>query len=140
MSWRYENYGTADLLQVVGETVETPHSKYGFAYYASYTYTSHFDIPKDSKEIWVKFDAYFTSDFNQHSDLERLRVYNGKDKSYATGFSSDSLDGFLGQLTYFNHSNDSGSRFNKSVYANSEYTFLLHMKSDLTVGVFELRI
>lgn len=63
--WRYENYGTGDLLLTANvETKQVPieFSKTGYAYVVPKmdSYESSFDIPSAS-EIWIKFDFSFGS-------------------------------------------------------------------------------
>ena len=70
MSWRYENYGT--ITTDPSCKVETPHSKFGFAYKVNgrvnYAY-----IPKTATELWAKCDAYFT---DSYSDGDRIAMGN----------------------------------------------------------------
>ena len=135
MSWRYENYGTADLLKVSGATVELPQSKYGFAYYCEHRNVAHFDLPADTKELWVKFDIYVTKQYQCSID-NRLRVYNYLE-GHVTGFSSGEFDNvlwFFMNVAYPARSTD----FADSIYADSVRTFILHMKSDSTTGILDL--
>ena len=78
MSWRYENYGTADLLTSSAETVETSHSKFGYAYKTYGNTFVYFGIPTTATEIWVKCDVYFTNDY---SDGERIGIVHRLDNA-----------------------------------------------------------
>ena len=137
MSWRYENYGTADLLTSSAETVETSHSKFGYAY-KTYGYTFvYFGIPTTATEIWVKCDVYFTNDYSDgdrfgiahrlNADCEDCGFWNGN---------SISRNGIYCINSKFNTHDISDSAFKK----NSFHTFWFHMKSDSSNGLIDLYI
>lgn len=137
MSWRYENHGTADFLSTTAETVETPHSRYGFAYQI-YEY-AYFDIPKTATEIWAKCDAYFTNDYSDGNRIGMVqRLYN--DKSKDCGFWSNGEKISNNSYLFVNENNSSRQISGSAFAKNSFHTFLLHMKSSSTNGVIELWI
>ena len=63
-TWRYENYGVAFLLNVVGTTVELAksQSKYCSGFQTTASRQNYFGIP-NTKEIWIKFDLYFGANY-----------------------------------------------------------------------------
>ena len=134
MSWRYENYGTADLLTSSAETVETSHSKFGFAYRMSGW--AYFGIPTTAKEIWAKCDAYFTSDY---SDGNRISIEHRLSDNLSCGFCSGEKITQNSWL-FVNEKNTSREISGSSFAKNSFHTFFLHMKSDSSNGTIELYI
>ncbi|MBR6712069.1 MAG: hypothetical protein IKI76_03640 [Selenomonadaceae bacterium] len=135
MSWRYENYGTADLLTVSAETIETPNSKYGFAY--RFFGWAYFGIPKTAKEIWAKCNAYFTSDY---SDGNRIGIEHRLSDGSDCGFWSHSQS-ITNNCWLFVNEKTASREISGSAFAkDSFHTFLLHMKSDSSNGIIELWI
>ncbi len=135
MSWRYENYGTADLLTSSAETVETSHSKFGFAY--KIIGWAYFGIPTTAKEIWAKCDAYFTSSY---SDGDRIGIENSNSDGTFCGFFSGQTSITQNGWLFVNEST-SYRQINESTFAkNSFHTFFLHMNSDNSNGTIEFYI
>ncbi|MBR1730701.1 MAG: LamG domain-containing protein [Selenomonadaceae bacterium] len=130
LTWRYENYGTADLLTIAGTTVtglDSTQSKTGSAFYQP-TRSKCFDIPA-TKEIWIKCDIYTTANY---TDGDRIRIYSG-DSNGVNGFSSsETINNNL--LLWHNGTSQSNiTGFAK----NKNRSFLLHMISNATNGVVE---
>lgn len=122
--WRYENYGTADLLSVSGTTVtDLPgtQSKTGLAFYQT-ARAKCFDIPA-TKEIWIKFDVYTTL-------ANRWRAYNGNSNG-ANGVCSQTN----GQFDFW--ANDTRKKTFSDKVKNQLQTVLLHMISDASAGIVE---
>lgn len=123
--WRYENYGSADLLIQSGTTVTDladSQSKTGSAFYQS-TWAKCFDIPA-SDEIWFKFDVYFNGS-------ERWRAYNG-------GYNNTT--GITAQLSGYNYIFSNGNELKgiaNTAVKNQLQTILLHMLSSSSDGVIE---
>ena len=123
--WRYENYGTADLLTQSGTTVTglaDSQSKTGSAFYQS-TWAKCFDIPA-TDEIWIKFDVYFDGS-------KRWRAYNG---------GSNNTTGITAQTTGYNYVFSNGNELNgiaNTAVKNQLQTILLHMLSSSSDGVIE---
>ena len=133
--WRYENYGTADLLLEVPDskgrkvTVEATRaqSKYYIGFWASGG-TKIFDVPA-TKEVWMKFDAYADKTFvvgdvtarQQSNDKNNNEIYVKLDEVsfYST---NDYLDVSYNWQTGILH------------------TCLLHMISDPEDGLIEFWI
>ena len=126
MSFRYENYGTADLLLVEGATVQVDNnkSKFGIAF-RQLQAVKCFNIPA-TKEIWVKFDVYTTS----NSGYSWYAV-NKNSSGKLTGYRSSS------RLTLLR--NGSSSKTYTNVLHNSQLqTFLFHLVSDSSSGLAEI--
>ena len=119
--WRYENFGTADLLSVSGTTLQLDAAKYKSAFYQT-ARVKCFDIPA-TDEIWVKFDVFSTN------YSTRWRAYNETSKGY-------------GVCSYSNHiifwsNNNEVYETSDLLPLNTRYTVLLHMVSDSNSGVIE---
>ena len=140
MFWRYENYGTANLLKTAAETVETAQSKYGFAYKTNYHYAK-FGLPITAKEIWVKCDAYFTNDY---SDGDRIGMEHRQceDDNYHPdcGFWNNAREIRYNATLFVNEATSSREIPDSSFAKNSFHAFFLHMKSDVSHGIIELYI
>lgn len=124
MAWRYENYGTADLLSVSGTTITTTADKSKFlsAFYQT-AQKKCFDIPA-TKEIWIKFDVYFDG-------TNRWRAYN--QNSYGFNGITAQTDG---RLSFF--ANDTKVKDANSICKTKTLqTFILHMASDSSAGIIE---
>lgn len=130
-SWRYENYGTADLLSVSGDTFvdDEAVTQNESVYKSTFCQTSRvkcFDIPA-TDEIWCKFDVY-TRDL-----YIRWRAFNE---------TANSIDGIEStpKAIAFHSSGDT----NNAVYttgniltAGTHQTVLLHMVSGSSNGIIE---
>ena len=126
-TWRYENYGTADLLKVPGTTVtglnETK-SKTGSAFWQT-NRVATFPILA-TKELWVKFDIYYGN--AQWRAYDRL---NGNDTGIGIYQTSQGLISYInGPTSYLLKPQNP---FTKSKL----YTVLLHMISDAENGLIE---
>lgn len=140
MFWRYENYGTANLLKTSADTVETTKSKYGFAYRTG-NHFADFGLPKTAKEIWAKCDAYFTenySDGDRISLAHRQTADNGSKPD--CGFWSGQNKITNNSWFFVNESTSSREISDSSFEKNSIHSFLLHMKSDVSNGIIDLYI
>lgn len=128
--WKYRNIGTADLLTVPGTTVTVSKSKsiYGTAFYQT-AKKKCFDIPTDSKEIWIKFDVYFNG-------VRRWRAYD-----ITTGGNTGITAQTSGGLSVFSNNVYTGLGTNGNIPneapKNTLQTYLLHMVSDVANGVIE---
>lgn len=126
LSWRYDNYGSADFLTVSGTTLQNlpkTKSKFGSAFYQT-SHTKCFDIAA-TKEIWIKFDVFTTL-------ANRWRAYND-----ATGSSSDGICSQTDGRLNFWVNNELAEEFSNYV-KNRLQTYLLHMKSDSAKGILEV--
>ena len=124
LEFRYENYGTADLLSVTGTTLTdlpATQSTTGSAFYQT-TRAKCFDIPA-TKEIWVKFDVYTTL-------ANRWRAYN-ENSNGICGICSQTN----GDLSFF--VNNTNVKQCTGMVKNQLQTVLLHMVSDSSSGVVE---
>ena len=130
-SWRYDNYGTADLLKVAGNTVNNlslDKSAIGMAFWQSGR-EGCFDIPA-TKELWAKWDLYYTG-------TSKWRVYdrkNGNDTGIAHMNSTTSL------VCYINGPLSVDVKPAGTITQGTRKTYLLHMVSDATDGYIELWI
>ena len=133
-TWRYENYGTADLLTVAGTTVAL--NKNQSRYYSGFYQPQRikcFDIPA-TKEIWIKCDINVVSNISS----SRIRIYNAPNKNTVNGWST-----YGGSLTtsycYWVNgtSYDGGYRILRNDEGDGKQPFLLHMKSGVTDGFLE---
>ncbi len=130
-TWRYENYGTATLLTVAGNTLTNlPIEKSGIrsAFWQSGR-VGCFDIPA-AKELWVKWDLYYTGS-------AKWRVYNrenGNDTGVAQQNDATSL------VCYINGPTMADVKPAGTITKAARKTYLLHMVSDATNGVIELWI
>ena len=130
-SWRYENYGTADLLKVTGNTVNNlPLSKsaIGMAFWQSGR-EGCFDIPA-TKELWAKWDLYYTG-------TAKWRVYDRKD-SKDTGVAR--MNSTTSLVCYINGPLQVDVKPSGTITQGARKTYLLHMVSDATDGYIELWI
>lgn len=134
-AWRYENYGSADLLAVEGETVELSKSDaiYQSGFITTAARQNYFDIPA-VKEIWIKFDFYFNNFYetlfvgsldNEKTNQVRLNC---------TGASNDYAK-IIFALSE-NVQSDTSHQFNHQ----QKYSAVLHLKSDETNGLIELTV
>jgi len=125
-NWRYENYGTADLLSVSGTTLTNlpeTQSKTGSAFYQT-TRAKCFDIPA-TNEIWIKFDVYFNGS-------NRWRAYN-TGSADSCGVCSYASNLSLGMWRNGNNVQD----FSGVCKKNTLQTVLLHMKAGASDGIVE---
>lgn len=126
--WRYENYGTASLLKISGNTVTdlpASKSKTGSAFWQNQRVAT-FPIPA-TKELWVKFDLYYGD--AQWRAYDRL---NGNDTGVGRYQQANTITSFInGPLQYqLNPQN--------TLTNNQLKTYLLHMVSDAENGLVEL--
>ena len=123
--WRYENFGTADLLSVAGTTVSLDAAKYKSAFYQS-ARAKCFDIPA-TDEIWIKFDVY--------SSGSRWRAYNDTSNGYVDGISS-----YSNYIDFWASEKKLNDVFESDAVlsTNSLQTVLLHMISGSTNGIIEV--
>lgn len=126
--WRYENYGTASLLKISGNTVtglSADKSKTGSAFWQNQRVAA-FPIPA-TKELWVKFDLYYGN--AQWRAYDRL---NGNDTGVGRYQQANTITSFInGPLQYqLNPPN--------TLTVNQLKTYLLHMVSDAENGLVEL--
>jgi len=128
-TWRYENYGTATLLTVAGNTLTNlPIEKSGIrsAFWQSGR-EACFGIPP-AKELWVKWDLYYTGS-------AKWRVYNrenGNDTGVARQSDATSLVCYINGPTMVN------VKPAGTITKAARKTYLLHMVSDATDGIIEL--
>lgn len=130
-SWRYENYGTADLLKVTGNTVNNlplNKSAIGMAFWQSGR-EGCFDIPA-TKELWAKWDLYYTG-------TAKWRVYDRKD-SKDTGVAR--MNSTTSLVCYINGPLQVDVKPSGTITQGARKTYLLHMVSDATDGYIELWI
>lgn len=130
-SWRYENYGTADLLKVTGNTVNNlplNKSAIGMAFWQSGR-EGCFDIPA-TKELWAKWDLYYTG-------TAKWRVYDRKD-SKDTGVAR--MNSTTSLVCYINGPLQVDVKPAGTITQGARKTYLLHMVSDATDGYIELWI
>lgn len=128
-SWRYENYGTADLLKVAGNTVNNlslDKSAIGMAFWQSGR-EGCFDIPA-TKELWAKWDLYYTG-------TAKWRVYDRKD-SKDTGIAR--MNSTTSLVCYINGPLSVDVKPSGTITQGARKTYLLHMVSDATDGYIEL--
>lgn len=131
LTWRYENYGTADLLTQSGTTVTDladSQSKTGSAFYQP-TRAKCFDIPT-TKEIWIKCDIYTTANY---TDNDRIRIYS-EDSNGINGWTTQTPAPNTKYQLWHNGTSQNGSTY---LASNKNRPFLLHMISDATNGVIE---
>ena len=128
MSFRYENYGTADLLLTEGTTVEvgTDISKFGSAFIQTQQ-AKCFDIPA-TKELWCKFDAYL-SNWNSQS----WYAVNTNSAGKTTGVYKPT-----GSRLYIEESSSNKSTIRNVLRTQQYQTFLLHMLSSAADGLIEI--
>ncbi len=130
-SWRYENYGTADLLTVTGDTINNlplNKSAIGMAFWQSGR-EGCFDIPA-TKELWAKWDLYYTG-------TAKWRVYDRKD-SKDTGIAR--MNSTTSLVCYINGPLSVDVKPAGTITQGTRKTYLLHMVSDATDGYIELWI
>lgn len=133
MSFRYENYGTADLLiNVTGTTVtglDSSQAKFGSAFYQP-TRTKCFDIPA-SPELWIKCDIYYTSSYVSGN---RIRIY-AEDSNGSVGWSNNSNKNTNSSI--WKNSSNSKNISSTNFSANTKTTICLHIKSGKGNGLVE---
>ena len=124
--WRYENFGTADLLSVQGYTVQNDGAIYKSAFYQT-SLNKCFDIPA-TEEIWAKFDVY------SGNYRYRWRAYNGNSSGTPNGISS-----YGTKIDFWSSENSSREIFETSnlLSVGILQTVLLHMVSGSSGGVIE---
>ena len=128
MSFRYENYGTADLLLTAGTTVEVSSDVSIFESAFQQTQSEKcFDIPA-TYELWCKFDIYWggnTSNFRWYAVNTNS---NGRDTGVQRSiFARNYIRNLSGTL----------ETVNNVITANTRHTVLIHMKADSTEGIIE---
>ena len=131
--WRYENYGTADLLSVAGTTVALTktQSRYYSGFQATAARSNYFGIPA-TKEVWIKFDLYFSVKYQSlfFGSLDNDKTSQVRLNCCGTGNEYHRIIFALSESVKNNQSNQ--------LYAGALYRVLLHMKSDTTNGKIEL--
>ena len=132
--WRYENFGTADLLSIAGTTVtnlDKSQAVYQTAFYQP-TCAKCFDIPA-TKEIWIKCDINIVDNVSS----SRIRIYSDDDNGI-NGWSTSSK-GINSNYIYWHNdtSIDGGYRCSRNDLGYPKQTFLLHMKSGTSDGLLE---
>lgn len=128
--WRYENYGTANLLSIAGTTVTDltkSQAIYKSAFYQP-TRAKCFDIPA-TKEIWIKCDIFTTANY---SSGNRIRIYSD-DGNGVNGWCTQTPTTTKYQIWH------NGTQLDGTNYLNSNKnrSFLLHMKSGVSDGIIE---
>ena len=126
MSFRYENYGTADLLLVEGTTVQVDSSKSRFGRaFRQLQALKCFDIPA-TKELWAKFDVFTTDKYGFS-----WYAVNKNDSDKLTGYRSSF------RLTFLR--NDSNYKTYRNILQDNQLqTFLIHLVSDASNGLAEI--
>ena len=128
MSFRYENYGTADLLSIPATTVEVSSDVSKFC--SAFTQTQAakcFDIPA-TKELWCKFDIYHTQTLTNHWMQIANQSTNG-----ITGIKKD-----YSTRLYIVESGNNKVTIRNAVSRQNLKTILLHMVADATNGLIEV--
>ena len=130
-SWRYENYGTADLLTVAGNTVNNLPAEKSVIRSAFWQSGREgcFGIPA-TKELWAKWDLYYTG-------TAKWRVYDRKD-SKDTGIAR--MNSITSLVCYINGPLQVDVKPAGTITQGARKTYLLHMVSDATDGYIELWI
>lgn len=128
-SWRYENYGTADLLTVSGNTVNNLPAEKSVIRSAFWQSGREgcFGIPA-TKELWAKWDLYYTG-------TAKWRVYDRKD-SKDTGIAR--MNNTTSLVCYINGPLSVDVKPAGTITQGTRKTYLLHMVSDATDGYIEL--
>ena len=128
MSFRYENYGTADLLLTEGTTykVDTTKSKFGSAFVQTQS-AKCFDIPATA-ELWVKFDLYVENSNSRKWYIENLNSSDKKSGIYKPS----------GSRFYIEEASSSKVTIRNVLEAYQLQTFLLHMSANSSDGVIEV--
>ena len=124
--WRYDNWGTADLLSVTGMTLTNlpaDKSVTSEAFYQT-AQIKCFDLPATA-EIWLKFDVYFNGS-------NRWRAYNGGANG-VTGITAQTD----GEITYFTNAVNNVHAATNAAKKNHVQTVILHMISGSSSGVVE---
>lgn len=134
--WRYENYGTADLLTIAGTTVTNlpnTQSKTGSAFYQP-NRQKCFDIPS-TNEIWIKCDVFIAN----NNSGNRIRVYSS-DGNGINGWSTDSSRVSNAYLLWHNDTAITG-KYRPTIASMDDGIGLnvlwLHMKSGSSDGLIE---
>lgn len=130
-SWRYENYGTADLLTVEGNTVNNLPAEKSVIRSAFWQSGREgcFGIPA-TKELWAKWDLYYAG-------TAKWRVYDRKD-SKDTGIAR--MNSTTSLVCYINGPLSVDVKPAGTITQGTRKTYLLHMVSDATDGYIELWI
>ena len=131
LTWRYENYGSADLLTQAGTTLTNlpaTQSKTGSAFYQP-TRAKCFDIPA-TKEIWIKCDIYTTANYTP-TNGDRIRIYS-EDSNGVNGWCT--FNSNANYALWHNGTKEAGS---DGFAKNKLRPILLHMVSDSTNGIVE---
>lgn len=123
--WRYENFGTADLLTVNGYTVALDDAVFKQAFYQTER-VKCFDIPA-SDELWIKFDVF--------SDGTTWRAYNDTGNGFVDGITCYVTYRVLFWSSAYKNSDvyESGSVF----VQDTLQSILLHMVSGANNGIIE---
>lgn len=125
--WRYDNWGTADLLSVTGTTLKnlsTDKSVTSEAFYQT-AQAKCFDLPT-TNEIWLKFDVYFGG-----GSANRWWACNGGSAGISgiSSYGSTELD-FLSNGRFVRETD-------RPLISNTLQTVLLHMISGSSAGIIE---
>ncbi len=131
--WRYENFGTADLLSVEGETVQLDDAIFKSSFFQSAT-SKCFDIPA-TDEIWIKFDVFSTR-YDSGSSSYRWRAYND-DPNNSNKVDGICSNGYAINFWSSNSASNIAQSFANVLYLNTLQTILLHMVSGATEGIIE---
>ena len=129
--WRYDNWGTADLLSITGTTLKNlpvDKSVTSEAFYQT-AREKCFDLPS-TPEIWLKFDVYFDGS-------NRWRAYNDEGTGTLDGISAQQTSSGTGTLSFFASTNQSIYQGENVTKKNQLQTVLLHMISGSSAGVVE---
>ena len=128
MSFRYENYGTADLLLTAGTTytVDSTKSKFKSAFVQTQS-VKCFDIPSTT-ELWAKFDLYVENSNSRKWYIENI---NSSDKE--SGIYKPS-----GSRFYIEEASSSKTTIRNVLEPYQIQTFLLHMRADSSAGIIEV--
>lgn len=133
--WRYENYGTANLLAVTGTTQELTKSasKFCTGFYSIADRQNYFDISA-TKEVWIKFDFWFTQIY------ETLFVGSLDDeKTNQVRLNCTGANGEYARIIFAlaeNVTSDTTNQFNQQ----QRYSAVVHLKSGVADGKIELTV
>ena len=125
-TWRYENFGSANLLSITGTTLTNLLASQSLTRYAFYqtTRAKCFDLPA-TPEIWIKFDVYFDGS-------NRWRAYNGGSNG-ATGITAQTTT----EASFFSNGTNVQQFASGTVAKNKLQTVLLHMTTGSADGLIE---
>ncbi len=130
--WRYENFGTADLLSVEGVTIQLDDAIFKSAFSQSAT-SKCFDIPA-TDEIWIKFDVFSTRYGSGSSSYRWWACNDATNGNLVDGICSN---GYAITFWSSNSASSSVQSFANKLYLNTLQTILLHMVSGETGGIIE---